>query len=160
MNSESEFQKVGKKMPYSVPEGFFDQITGRTLVKARQREKIHRKTVLMWRLAAVAASVAVLFALGYLVLSPLPEKNCEQTAQQMPSMLQPEVISQSPKVTAESQPKEDFVPVITDKEEITVSPESEEINDVLSALSNDELLQLAILYKSDIFLEETENNLQ
>lgn len=160
MNTESEFQKVGKKMPYSVPEGFFDQITGKTLDEARQREKIRRKTVLMWRSVAVAASLAALFALGYLVLSPLSEKNIEQTARNMTSVPQSEVTPQSQEVPAESQPKEDVVQVITDKKAITASPESEEIDDVLSALSNDELLQLAILYKSDIFLEETENYLR
>jgi len=186
MNTESEFQEIGKKMPYSVPEGFFDRVTEKTLEEARNREKIHRKTVVLWRTMAVAASIAALFGVGYLLFTPAPGKHTEQAFLEGPAINKPEIPESEPAVTSHPQPEKIINSQKTaDIESISLSDQSEEINktqindaeineiepgeveineaqinEVLSALSNEELLQLATMYNTDMFLEETENNLQ
>ena len=171
MNTESEFRGIGKKMPYSVPEGFFDRITEKTLEEARNREKNSRKTIVIWRTMAVAASIATLFAVGYLLFTPSPGKNTEQAFREDSAKKQPEVTKPEPAVISDLQAE-----IAVDSQKPTVieannqSARSEEINkveieeaginEVLSALTNDELLQLATMYNTDMFLVETENNLQ
>lgn len=171
MKTESEFQEIGKKMPYSVPDGFFDRITEKTLEEARSRAKISSKTLVLWRTMAVAASIATLFTVGYLLFTPSPEKQTEQAFLEEPVIIQPEVHEPEPEVTSDLQPeKKNNSQKTVDAETKNLSDQSEEINEagiyeaeinaVLSSLTNDELLQLATMYNTDIFLEETENNLQ
>jgi hypothetical protein len=171
MKTESEFQKIGKKMPYSVPDGFFDRITEKTLEEARSRKKISRKTIVLWRTMAVAASIAILFTVGYLLFTPSPEKHTEQASLEEPSINQPDVPEPEPEIIPDPQPEKEIISQsITVRETNNLSDQSKEtnevdiyetdINEVLSALTNDELLQLATMYNTDIFLEETENNMQ
>jgi hypothetical protein len=74
MNYDSEFKEIGKKMPYSVPDGYFDGITETTLDKIRQREKIRRKKILIWRSMAIAASLTALITTAYLLINFLQPK--------------------------------------------------------------------------------------
>lgn len=56
-------EKFEKKVPYKVPAGFFDEITEKTLQKAkerRRREKI--RTLTIWISAAAGVLVIIMFA--------------------------------------------------------------------------------------------------
>jgi hypothetical protein len=161
MEYESEFFETGKKMPYSVPDGFFEGITGKTLAEARHREKIRRKKIIMWRSYSVAASLAAFLAIGYFLLFPPSEKYTGQTARNNTETISEDIFGADPSILQDTNPQIS----VKDQENIenlTInrSDEPENIGDVLSALSNDELLQLATLYRTDIFLDENENNLQ
>jgi len=161
MNYDSEFQEVGKKMPYSVPDGFFDRITEKTLDEAILREKIRRKHILIWRTMAIAASLTALIAIGYLLINFLPPGKTEQTAQNMTSGLQEEVKNEEFREVINSMSvKNDYDSTITESKTVNGGMDEEEINDVLNSLTNEELMELAAILKSDMFIEETDNILQ
>ncbi len=161
MEKESAYWESGKKMPYSVPDGFFERITGKTLEEAHRREKIRRKKITLWRTLSVAASLAALFTIGYFLLSPLSWRYSGQTARKSTEAVNQDIIvsDRSPVQDINPQP-EAKNPENTEKVTINSPVESEEIGEVLSSLSNDELLQLATLYRTDIFLDENENSIQ
>ncbi|MBN2864251.1 MAG: hypothetical protein JXN62_13870 [Bacteroidales bacterium] len=161
MNYDFEFQEVGKKMPYSVPDGFFDGITEKTLEKARQSEKSRRKYVLIWRSMAIAASLTALIVTGYLLINLLLPGNTEQAAQN---------ISAGPQIGVQNEElaevedtlvvKEDFDNNENEATTTTEEMDKEGINDLLTSLTNEELMELAAMLTSDMFMEETENILQ
>lgn len=148
-------------MPYSVPDGFFDRITEKTLDEIRLREKARRKYVLIWRSMAIAASLTALVAAGYLLLNLSPLGKTGQTAQKITPGLHEEaengkfseVISTIPAKKNDDNNK-------TESEAINGSMNDEGISDVLTSLTNEELLELAAMLKSDMFIEETENILK
>jgi len=161
MNYDSEFQEVGKKMPYSVPDGFFDRITEKALDEARLREKGRRKHVLIWRSIAIAASLTALIAIGYLLINLLTPGKTEQAAQNITSGLQEEVKNEEFREVINSMPvKNDYDSTITESKTDNGAMDEEGINDVLNSLTNEELMELAAILKSDMFVEETDNILQ
>ena len=115
---EIDFKKIGKDSGYRVPAGFFEQISEVTLVKARQREKKHRKIQIAFRGFAFAASLSAIALIGYFMTNS--EKN---------------EVSQFVK-----------------KEKIEVT-----LKDVLPELTDDELLQMTIVYRTDPFIEDSQN---
>jgi len=148
-------------MPYSVPDGFFDRITEKTLDEAILREKIRRKHILIWRTMAIAASLTALIAIGYLLINFLPPGKTEQTAQNMTSGLQEEVKNEEFREVINSMSvKNDYDSTITESKTVNGGMDEEEINDVLNSLTNEELMELAAILKSDMFIEETDNILQ
>jgi hypothetical protein len=67
---EDIFEKVGKRMSYKVPDGFFDEISIQTLEKAKSVNGRHevipgkgRRVVFRNRIIAVSAAAVVLLAL-------------------------------------------------------------------------------------------------
>jgi len=161
MTYNSDFQEAGKKMPYSVPPGFFEGITEKTLEKVRQREKVRRKHVLIWRSMAIAASLTVLIVTGYLLINVLPKEHIEQASQNTGAGPQNEVQNGKLAEVMDTLPvKEDSDNKETEINTVTGIQDDEGINDVLSSLTNEELMELAAMLASDMFMEETENNLQ
>jgi hypothetical protein len=161
MTYNSEFQEVGKKMPYTVPDGFFDGITEKTLEKARQREKPRRKYVLIWRSMTIAASLTALIVTGYLLINLLPPGKTGQTAQNITAGPQDEVQNGELGIVIDTVPvKEDYDNKENEANRVTGIQDEEGIDDVLSSLTNEELMELAAMLASDIFMEETENILQ
>ena len=61
---ENNLEKMGKMMPYTVPEGFFDAMEERLMqeVTAKKKKSSLRRVVL-WTGLAVAASLALLLVL-------------------------------------------------------------------------------------------------
>ena len=151
MKEETEFQEIGKNTPYKVPDGFFEKISEKTLRKAKQREQNSRKILIVLRTFAVAASLAAIALLAYFMTgTEKPEiKQLVQSKQTevIDTIRLTEVISK--KITITEIKKE--APVKTTIKET----KPEEITDVLSELSDDELLQLAAMYKSDLFIDDS-----
>lgn len=153
MKEDIEFQEFGKKLPYKVPDDFFEKLPGKTLLEARKREQRSRRKIIALRTIAVAASLVAVAFLGYLKFGPeKPEP--VQTAEVVttPSHLQP---LQNVDTTLKS-------PVIAEQKTDVAAPAEkakpdENLSDVLADLSDDELLQLAAMYKSDTFLNESTN---
>jgi len=165
MTEKNEFQQIGKATPYKVPEGFFEQISEKTLQKAKQREEKRRKKVVLWSSVSVAASLTALFVIGYLMMyhpqSPGNDTlaNLEQPVEQKTV---PPVVEDSQRLVAKEVP----MPVVAEvrkpvPEKSTVQSAAKEtteenLNDVLSAMSDEELMQLAAMYETDQFVNATE----
>lgn len=75
MTNEYNLDRVGKKMPYQMPEGFFEQMQAKVLAevekekmaKASQVEMKHRCKAKLVRLYVAAASIAACICLAVLV---------------------------------------------------------------------------------------------
>lgn len=152
MNEDSEFQKIGRKLTYTVPDGFFEQVSEKTLQKAKQREQTSNSRMITMRIFAVAASFLAIALLAYFITgTEKPEiKQVVQDKQIVvkDTIRQTEVITK-PITIAEI--KKTAPAKVVAKEN-----KSEGIMDVLAELSDDELLQLAAVYKSDPFIEEAQ----
>ena len=61
---ENDLENMGKKMPYTVPEGFFDAMEERLMQEAAPKKtKSKTRNVVLWTSLAVAASLALLLVL-------------------------------------------------------------------------------------------------
>ena len=151
MKEETEFQEIGKNTPYKVPDGFFEKISEKTLRKAKQREQNSRKILIKLRTFAVAASLAAIALLAYFMTgTEKPEiKQLVQSKQTEVKDTIRQTESVTKKISIAEIKKE--APVKTTIKET----KPEEITDVLSELSDDELLQLAAMYKSDLFIDDS-----
>jgi len=143
-----EFYPGGKENPFKVPADFFETITGKTLQLAKERERNSKKTRLLWYTISAAASIAALFSLSVFLqnLEKMPVSNLVaqdtqlvvQQNTQHASIIKKEIIER--KVDSPKLKKPDISKTSADKELIV---------DVLSDLTEDELVQLAAMYKTD-----------
>lgn len=74
MTQEYNFNQVGKRMPYTLPDDFFDKMQENVLAEVAKEEqaKRHRKAIVkrMYITAAsIAACVCLVFLVGYSVMS-------------------------------------------------------------------------------------------
>lgn len=153
MEPTDEFRNFGKKLPYQEPAGFFDQLSEKTLQQAKIREQSRRKTVVLWRAVAVAASLSGLALLGYFMFElerPVTNQIVQEKHPVEQQIIQKQEIAKQPEIIAEI--KKATVP----EKVIAIENNAEEIGEVLADLSDDELLQLASMYKADLFISESE----
>jgi len=155
MEPTDEFWDFGKKMPYQEPSGFFEGLSEKTLQQARQREQSRRKSLILWRTVAVAASLSALAILGYYLFEPEKSVNNPIVLEQQP--VEPQVI-QEPEIIKQPEVSEIKKAIQEKVPETFVVKENntEEIADVLADLSDEELSQLAAMYKADPFISESE----
>lgn len=155
MQENNEFPGNGKKTPYKVLDGFFETISEKTLLKAKQREQSRSKRLVIWRTMAVAASLAAIVFIGYNISNPelKPQSTLivldDQPVEQQ--VIKNQEAAKEPKVT-------EIKKVVTEKvPENIIADETnaEEISDVLADLSDEELLQLAAMFKTDPFISES-----
>ena len=155
METTDEFRDFGKKLPYQEPAGFFDKLSERTLQEAKRREQNRRKTVVLWRTMAVAASLSALAFLGYFMFEPEKPVNNQIVLEQQPvenPQLKNQMTIKQPEIAAIKKAISEKVP----EKIVAKENDSEEITDVLADLSDEELLQLAAMYKADPFISESE----
>ena len=61
---EIELEKMGKKTPYTVPEGFFEDMEERLMQEVEKKKRnLKTRNVALWTGFAVAASLALLLVL-------------------------------------------------------------------------------------------------
>ena len=60
---ENDLEKMGKTMPYTVPEGLFEAVEERLMQEVAQKKKSKLPQVVLWTGLAVAASLALLLVL-------------------------------------------------------------------------------------------------
>lgn len=156
MKQPDEFPEIGKKLPYREPAEFFERFSERTLQQAKFREQNRKRSLVLWRTVAVAASVSALALLGYFMFEPeLPES---------PQIVQEKQTVELPIINKQEITKQPEIGIEIKKEDTEKVPEkfvaeekdTEEIGDVLADLSDEELLQLAAMYKADPFISESE----
>lgn len=69
MEQTYNFNQVGKKMPFSMPEGFFDQMQATVLAEVEKEERAKRQHKVMFRrifvaVASMAACICLAFVIG------------------------------------------------------------------------------------------------
>jgi len=152
MNEDTEFQETGKKTPFKVPTGFFEHISEKTLLKAKQREQNSRKMLIVLRTFAVAASFSAIALLGYFITEtekPEIKQEVQNKQTEIKDTIQPTKVIDKQITIAE-------IKKVAPAKAIIKETHPEEVTDVLSEMSDDELLQLAAIYKSDPFIEESQ----
>ena len=61
---ENDLENMGKKMPYTVPEGFFDEMEERLMQEVETKKKNRKlRNTALWTGFAIAASLALLLVL-------------------------------------------------------------------------------------------------
>jgi hypothetical protein len=155
MEPIDEFRDFGKKLPYQETADFFDQFSEKTLNQAKLREQHRRKTVVLWRTVAVAASLSALAWLGYFMFEP--ERPVNNPIVQEKQSVELQIV---PKQEIPEQPEvaeiKKAAPEKVSEKIVAKENNTEEIADVLADLSDEELSQLAAMYKADPFISESE----
>jgi len=146
----TEFKEIGRKSTYKVPDGFFEKVSEKTLLMAKQREQNHRNMIITLRTFAAAASLFAFALIGYFILKP--------ETKQIVQVKQTEVKQEIPK-KAEINEQITFTETtkVAPVKTITKATSPEELTDILADLSDDELLEMAAVYKSDPFIEESQH---
>ncbi len=161
MQQPDEFQGIGKQLPYREPTGFFDGLSERTLETAKQRTHLRGSLIIVWRTVAVAASLAAVIFLGFLiqdkettpiaVVNEIPEIEIPAGQEMKPATAeQPAIVTI---VQEKEEPQKEII-----NETVTTPVNEENVNDVLADLSDEELMELAAMFKADPFLEEANSN--
>ena len=73
MNKEFDFANIGKQMPYTTPDGFFDHLEEDIWKEVKndcQKEKPAKMRILMRSMIAVAASIALLLVVNMNLSQP------------------------------------------------------------------------------------------
>jgi len=158
---EKEFKGIGKKMPYSVPDGFFEKITGETLEKARIRDSAGRKRIILFRwLAAAAVLTGVVFTGIRLLNAPEEVTSPIVAGTPIEIPVQEGIIKPgygTLTTTEDSVSQEN--PASGKSPESVKSVDGEEsVDELLASIPDEELMEWATLMQNDPFSEETENN--
>lgn len=145
-----EFREIGKNLPYREPVDFFERFSDKALNVARQRKKTRERRIMIWRSVAVAASIAVIVFLGYLI----PDgKNAEKVLVVQDNQPDTTVVLEQKQQIAKL-PVADSVKKNIAEDAVSQSKAGEDMNDILVDLSDEELMQLAAMFKADLFIEE------
>ena len=154
MKNEFKFENIGKKVPYSVPDRFFEDITKLTLEKARQRErKIKRRKLLVFY--SSAASLLILIATGFLLLTNKKDQSETTIVQSVAEEkvlqdIQPEEIFWSDTIEIQIEDEPESQPVLQTHEN--------SIDILIAEMSDEELQQLEAVINGELFLDEIINN--
>jgi hypothetical protein len=157
---EKEFKDIGKKMPYSVPDGFFDSITGVTLEKARRRERADRKKRVFFQWLAAAAVLTGIALAGVRLLGTQEVASPEIAGTPLEIPAQEGIIKPgSGSLTNHEGSSVLEKPASPKSMEFVKSTDNEEsVDELLASIPDEELLKWALLVDNDPFSEETENN--
>jgi hypothetical protein len=74
MEQNYDFSKIGKQMPYTVPDGFFDQLEENVMNEVKAQPARKKATVLRMAIRA-AIAIAACIALFLVVKKVLPQDN-------------------------------------------------------------------------------------
>ena len=150
---ETDFKNIGKDSHYSVPDGFFEQISELTLIKAKQREKNRKKIQIVLRGFAVAASLSAVALLVYFMTNSEKHESRQFVKQEQHEatvlIRQKEAIGKQSPCPGTKKTAEDS--------SIVLETTPETLSAVLPELTDDELLQMAVVYRTDPFIEELQN---
>jgi len=153
MKQLNDFPEIGKKLPYREPIDFFEELSEKALQQAKFREQNRRRSLVLWRTVAVAASISAFALVGYFMFEPELTKSPQIVQEkQLPEQplieiaKQPEIVAEIKKEVPEKVPE-----IIAAKEN-----NAEDMGDILADLSDEELMQLAAMYKADPFISESE----
>lgn len=156
MKEEREFEQYGKRLPYQVPDGFFEDISGKTLQLAKRRGKKTKILRLSWLAVGVAASVTLLILFPTYQDEPVKNSVAAQLAQETPAKIPPkqmEIVEPAIKSTKTNPARGESAKASNSRSGAIHT--NEPITSVLSELSDEELRQIASIYNNDTFLRES-----
>ena len=158
MKESNEFPVVGKDTPYKVPADFFDTITEKTLLKAKGREVVRIKRMQLWRNISVAASIAALLFIGSYVM-----QFSDKISKPDVAVLETEKALKPEGTNNQSAENKDIakteIPSLAENmpdKALQQPNNSEHLSDVLSDMTDEELLGMASILKTDPFINEPE----
>ena len=154
MTEKNDFFTCGKETPYEVPDGFFDSIAEKTLLLAKEKERLRGKNRILWQTVAAAASLAALFFIGYQTEfrhEAIVSKLIAQDSQLQTNPKPANEIETSIQITSIEHAKHE-----TAKVPVAKPAGTEAVSDVLAEFTDEELQQMAALYKSDPIIGEIE----
>lgn len=151
MEPNDEFQDVGKKLPYMAPDNFFEKAAMKTLQEAKIRERRSRQIIYLWRSVAVAASLTALAILGFFMFQRNETTDIQVVAQEN----NPTEQTVADKVEEQKSVEISVVEEVAQKN-MTEKKQTENIDEVLADLTEEELLQMAAMIKADPFAGEYE----
>ena len=157
MTEKEDFLGYGKETPYAVLDGFFDTIAEKTLLLAKQKEPFRAKNRMLWQTIAAAASLAALFFIGYQTEfrhDAIESQLIAQDSQLQTNSKAAKEIEISNQINAIKQSKHEIAKVPLAKPAGTAITEA--VSDVLADFTDEELQQMAALYKSDPMIGEIE----
>ncbi|MCK9640857.1 MAG: hypothetical protein M0R39_13195 [Prolixibacteraceae bacterium] len=157
MKETNEFQHIGKETPYLAPAGFFETFPEKTLQKAINREQHRRKNSIRRLILSAAACLAFLLYLGIHFIQ-------DSAPYSAPSLADNEALPAGKSTIVENhEPIKHMTDVRTksaqsaklEGKNLASKDKTEELNDVLSDLNDEELQLIAALYKTDPFINES-----
>jgi hypothetical protein len=170
MKEEFDFEKIGKQTPYKVPPDFFNTVTENTLAEAESRVKENRRNIFrIWPSISVAASFLLLLIAGYFIFTNKTEekgKMAQIVHSKTPDIILPEVtdtlkpraVQQNPAAYAKAEPEKqkEQSPVVAkiEKQQITHAPKQETLDEILAGITDKELLELAALAETELYVYE------
>jgi len=80
MEQQFDFESVGKRLPYSVPEGFFEDNMEAVLARVGHIRRLRRRVSLLAPVGAIAAAAAI--AVGMFLHAPAPARPAQEAAAQ------------------------------------------------------------------------------
>jgi len=152
IDQESKFNKFGKELPYTVPTDFFDQLPAKTLLLAKERMDKRRKNRWFIRTLAVLTTAAAAVLL-FIVISPLNERQPGSILLSKQKLPIEKVIV--PKAQFKSSVQLTNAEVVQKNKPSTELTETENIDDLLRHLSDEDLAQLTAMYGA----EDMENDI-
>lgn len=157
MGPIDEFKGIGKKMPYKAPDDFFERAALKTFQEAKRRERESHKTIYLWRSVAVAASLAAIGFVGYFLLNNDAKPETQIVVQDSTPVAQPIKEPEVVQPSVDTLPAEEMImPEKTLRPTAATEGPNENMDELLADLTDEELLQMAALIKSDPFEVEQE----
>jgi hypothetical protein len=163
MKDKIDFDKIGKNSSYEVPEGFFENISQRTLQKIKAREHKQQKILFLTKILGATASLAILLTIAFIFKGTDPKITDKMMITQ--EKIVPVQDTSSQYISFKSTPPQKVKIVdmakapakiqVAQAETDTSVIKNEKIDDVLADMSVEELQQMAILYKADPFTDDS-----
>lgn len=169
MKKEFDFEKVKKRMPYGVPPDFFDGITEQTKAEIERRNAVDRKSSFqfLWKAVSVAASIVALLTVGYILYTG-SRQNTQPPTESIVSAPTPALDAGSITAGAEETPRPSVAATppqtnSTKKADATAKKrpismaaidKPETLDEVLASIPDEELLLLAAVAASDLYVHE------
>ena len=156
MKNNDEFQEIGKETPYRAPAGFFENFSEKTLQKAIVREKNHRtkSRYLIFITAAAAVTFMAYLVSNFIGISKNDHAErmfVQETSHPKGRQVHPENQLKPAETIIEETLK---VPEKHNETKVAENDQKEVLHDVLSNLTDDELQQIAAMFKADPFFTE------
>jgi hypothetical protein len=158
MHPDNEFQQIGKEIPYKAPDDFFETISQKTLLKAKQSDQDFKRINKIRRFFLVAASLVAMLLIGLFIFQISNNKPgskvviIEKQPDGLPSIQELTEIAKELSVPAIYE----TLPIKKPVNHFVETAKSEGISDILTELTDEELMQMLAMYKSDPFITASE----
>jgi len=157
---EDKFRDIGKVNPYKVPEGFFDKISEETLSKAKYRETRSKRRFKLTRILVLFTSAAAVLIIAFFgpwnIQKPESVSIAFNNEKVINEISEPGVVL-TPDTDKQSEIiiKAENIETPSENIDETIIEESDDLNEILADLTDEELQQIDDMYISDPFIEET-----